>query len=112
MKKVLAVFMAILVLFATCSVAVMAEETDAVETTTVAVEEDTTRSIKNDDGLVVPVNFNQLKSSLIFKIFEKIISLFLGLFGVETSEKIDQEGATIVDEIGSALDERLTNLAA
>ena len=111
MKKILAVFMAMLVVFGTCSVAVMADETDEV-TTAVATEEDTTRNIQSNSGLVVPINFNQLKSSLIFKLFEKIITLFLGIFGIELSEKIDQEGATIVDEIGSALDEQLTNLTA
>ena len=113
MKKVLAVLMAVLVVFTTCSIAVFADETD-VETTAPAVvnEEDTTRNILSADGLVVPINFNQLKSSIIFKIFEKIISFILSLFGEEKAEELDQEGATIVDEIGSALDERLTDLYA
>ena len=61
MKKLLAIFMAVLVVFTTCSIAVFAGETDT-ETTTdpVVQEENTTRNIKNDDGLVVPINFNQL----------------------------------------------------
>lgn len=112
MKKLLAIFMAVLVVFTTCSIAVFAEETDEVTTAPVITEEDTTRNIKNDDGLVVPLNFNQLKSSIIFKIFEKIISFILSLFGAETAPEVDQEGATLVDEIGSALDERLTDLFA
>ncbi len=113
MKKVLAVFMAVLVVFTSLAVAVFAADTD-VETTAPAVveEENTTRNIKNDDGLVVPLNFNQLKSSIIFKIFEKIISFILSLFGAEVAPEVDQEGATLVDEIGSALDERLTDLFA
>ncbi len=114
MKKILAVLMAVLVVFTTCSIAVFAGETDA-ETTAPAVvekEESSTRDIMNDDGLVVPINFNQLKSSIIFKIFEKIISFILSLFGADVAPEVDQEGATLVDEIGSALDERLTDLFA
>lgn len=113
MKKILSVLMAVLVVFTTCSIAVMADETD-IETTAVAVEkeENTTRDIMNDDGLVVPINFNQLKSSVIFKIFEKIISFILSLFGADVAPEVDKEGATLVDEIGSALDERLTDLFA
>lgn len=109
MKKLLAVLMAVLVVFTTCSVAVFAE--DEIETTApVAVEENTTRNIQNDEGLVVPLNFNQLKSSVIFKIFEKIISFILSLFGADVAPEVDQEAATMVDEIGSALDERLTDI--
>ncbi len=113
MKKVLSVFMAVLVVFTSLSIAVFAADAD-LETTAPAVteEEDTTRNIKNDDGLVVPLNFNQLKSSIIFKIFEKIISFILSLFGEEQAPEIDQEGATMVDELASALDERLTDLFA
>ena len=73
MKKLLAIFMAVLVVFTTCSIAVFADETEELVTVPVVTEEeDTTRNIKNDDGLVVPLNFNQLKSSVIFKIFEKV----------------------------------------
>ena len=112
MKKLLAIIMAALVVFTTCSIAVMADDTAEVDTTaaTTVQEEDTTRNIKNEDGLVVPINFNQLKSSIIFKVFEKIISFIMSLFGADTAPEIDQEGATLVDEIGSALDERLTDL--
>lgn len=114
MKKVLAVIMAALVVFATCSIAVMAEETADVESTTVVVdtEENTTRNILNSEGLVVPVNMEQFKTSIIFKIFEKILSFIFSLFGADVAPEIDQEGATLVDEIGSALDERLTDLFA
>lgn len=115
MKKLLAIFMAVLVVFTTCSIAVMAEETTAEEVTTAPAavqEENTTRDIMNDDGLVVPINFNQLKSSVIFKIFEKIIKFILSLFGADVAPEVDEEGATLVDEIGSALDERLTDLFA
>lgn len=115
MKKVLAIIMAVLVVFTTCSVAVMADETADVETTEIVVtapEENTTRNILNDDGLVVPININQLKSSIIFKIFEKIISFILSLFGADLGDEIDKEGATLVDELGSALDERLTDVFA
>ena len=110
MKKVLAVIMAMLVIFTSLSVVVMAEETPDANVTTTVAEEKTTRDIMNDDGLVVPINFNQLKSSIIFKIFEKIISFIMSLFGAEAAPEVDQEAATMVDEIGSALDERLTNL--
>ncbi len=112
MKKILAVLMAALVVFTTCSIAVMAEETtEIVETTAPAVsEEGTTRNIMNDDGLVVPINMNQFKSSIIFKIFEKIIKFILSLFGADVAPEVDKEGATLVDEIGSALDERLTDI--
>ena len=113
MKKILAVLMAALVVFTTCSIAVFAEEED-VETTVAATvkEESTTRNILNDEGLVVPINLNQLKSSVIFKIFEKIIKFILSLFGDDVAPEVDQEGATLVDEIGSALDERLTDIFA
>lgn len=107
MKKILAVFMAILVVFTTCSIAAFAGETD-VETT--AATDEGPRDIMNEDGLVVPVNPNQLKTSLIFKIIEKIIKFILSLFGADVGDEIDKEGATLVGEIGSALDERLTDL--
>ena len=109
MKKLLAVLLSVLVVFTTCSIAVMAEETVAPETT-VAAEENTNRDIKNDEGLVVPLNFNQLKSSVIFKVFEKIISFILSLFGAETAPEIDNEAATAVGNLGDALDERLEDL--
>lgn len=111
MKKILAIIMAALVVFTTCSIAVMADETAEVETTAVVVEKEeaTTRNILNDEGLVVPINMSQFKSSIIFKIFEKILSFILSLFG-DAAPEVDQEGATLVDEIGSALDERLTDL--
>lgn len=111
MKKILAIFLTLLVVFSTCSAAVFAveiEETTAPEVST----EESTSSIKNEDGLVVPGNMNQLKTSVIFKIFEKIISFILSLFGAEVAPEVDKEGATVVDELASALDERLTDLFA
>lgn len=112
MKKILAVLMAILVVFTTCSIAVFAGETDVETTAAGATTEEGPRDILTDDGLVVPVNTNQLKSSIIFKVFEKIIKFILSLFGADVGGEIDKEGATIVGEIGSALDERLTDLFA
>lgn len=111
MKKILAIFLTLLVVFSTCSAAVFAveiEETTAPEVST----EESTSSIKNEDGLVVPGNMNQFKTSIIFKIFEKIISFILSLFGAEVAPEVDKEGATVVDELASALDERLTDLFA
>lgn len=112
MKKVLAVFMSALVIFTTCFITVFADETAEESSSTIVKEESTTRDIMNDDGLVVPINFSQLKSSAIFKIFEKIIKFILSLFGAEIAPDVDNEGATLVDEIASALDERLTDLFA
>ena len=79
MKKILAIIMAGLVVFTPCSIAVMADETAEVETTAVVVEKEeaTTRNILNDEGLVVPINMSQFKSSIIFKIFEKMKVSFI-----------------------------------
>lgn len=112
MKKILAVLMSVLVVFTTCFITVFADEAVDESSPTVVKEESTTRDIMTDDGLVVPINFTQLKSSVIFKIFEKIIKFILSLFGAETGPEVDNEGATLVDEVASALDERLTDLFA
>lgn len=112
MKKILAVLMSVLVVFTTCFITVFADEVVEESSSAVVKEESTTRDIMTDDGLVVPINFTQLKSSVIFKIFEKIIKFILSLFGAETAPEVDNEGATLVDEVASALDERLTDLFA
>lgn len=107
MKKIIAVFLAALVVFSTASVAIAADEPagDVATTVTTIKEENTTRNIKNKDGLVVPFNFEQLKMSVVFKIFEKIFKFVLNLFGGGNSGDIDQEGATAVEDAGKWLDE-------
>ena len=91
MKKVLAVFMAILMAFSAVSLVAFAEDSEPAdtETTTEAADdsprypEDTgIRNIMNSDGLVFPINFDQLKMSVVFKIIERIINFFLGLIGI------------------------------
>lgn len=109
MKKVIAVFLAILVVFGTTSVAFAADE-PAGDVTTTAVEENTTRKITNDDGLVIPINFEQLKMSVVFKVIEKIIKFILNIFGGNDAGDIDDEGATAVSDAGSWLDEILSEI--
>ena len=112
MKKVLAVFMAILMLFSVMSVAVFAEdaesETEATETTMIRYPdgEGTTRNILNDDGLVFPTNWNQLKMSFVFKIVEKIINFFLGIFGGD----LDMNLTDSISDAGVWLDEAISNI--
>ena len=110
MKKIIAVFLAILTVFGTASVAFAADEPAGDEVTTVVKEESTTRNIKNDDGIVVPWNFEQLKMSVVFKIIEKIFKFILNLFGGNNKDDIDQEGATAVDDAGKWLDEILSEV--
>ncbi len=110
MKKIIAVFLAILTVFGTASIAFAADEPAADVTTTAAQEENTTRNIKNDDGLVVPWNFSQLKMSVVFKLIEKIFKFILNLFGGDNKDDIDQEGATAVDDAGKWLDELLSEV--
>lgn len=109
MKKIIAVFLAVLTVFGTASIAFAADDTAAAETSAAVPEENTTRNIKNDDGLVVPWNFKQLKLSVIFKIFEKIFKFFLNLFGAN-KDNVDQEGATAIDDAGNWLDELLSEV--
>ena len=111
MKKVLAVFMAILMAFSALSVAVYAEDAAGAEDTTGSTvihypEEDTTRDIVNDDGLVFPINFTQLKMSFVFKIVERIINFFLGIFG----EDLDMNLTDSVADAGKWLDEAISNI--
>lgn len=109
MKKILSVFLAIMMVFCSCAIAVCAAD----EETTVAAksEEATTRNIKNDEGLVVPINFKQLKSSILFKIIEKIVMFIKGLFGSD-GEAADQTAADAVSEVFSVIDERLSQVAS
>ncbi len=116
MKKVLAVFMAILMLFSVMSVAVFAEDTvtepqsSSEETDTTMIHypdgQGTTTNIMNDEGLVFPSNWNQLKMSFVFKIVEKIINFFLGLFGGD----LDMNLTDSVSDMGVWLDEAISNI--
>lgn len=112
MKKIFSVFMAVLMVFGACSAACFAAAPEAETTTAAAAEEETTRDIMTDDGLVVPLNWNQLKQSVIFKIFEKVIKFFLSLFGIEQGDQIDKEGATDVSDIVDWVDDLLTTAVA
>lgn len=110
MKKILAVLMAVLVAFSALSIAVMAEET--VDTNEAVVEENTTRNIMNEDGLVFPENFVQLELSVVFKIFEKVINFFIttieSIFGDILPElDIDGEIATNVGNLGDDISDRI-----
>ena len=121
MKKFIAVFLAMLMIFSVTSVAfatetpegagdTVAEEPAAPEEegTTAASGEPTTRNIVNKDGLVVPINFTQLKSSFVFKIVEKIINLILGIFGKSLDDFLT-EG---VSDAGDWIDEAISNIDA
>ena len=113
MKKMLAVFLAMLMALSVFSVAVIAEdgEGDPVETTVVEIEittnpnEPTTRNIVSDNGLVVPINFKQLKMSVIFKIVEKILKFIFGLFGGDIDDNLASEVSSIGGEVQSAIEE-------
>ena len=114
MKKVLAVVLAMLMAFSVFSVAVMADDeggASEVSTTQIEIEitenpnEPTTRDIKSDGGLVVPINFKQLKMSVIFKIIEKIFKFIFGLFGGDIDDIIATEISSIGGEVQSAIEE-------
>ena len=108
MKKVLAVFLAILMAFSAVGIIGFAEDADEESTTVIRYpEEDTTRNIVNDDGLVFPINFEQLKMSFVFKIVEKIINFFLGIFGGD----LDMNLTDSVADAGKWLDEAISNIA-
>lgn len=115
MKKVLAVIMAILMLFSVMSVAVFAEDTTGETQTETETDismihypdgEGTTRNILNDEGLVFPTNWNQLKMSFVFKIVEKIINFFLGIFGGD----LDMNLTDSISDAGVWLDEAISNI--
>ena len=115
MKKFLAVFMAVLMIFSVCSVAVSAEETTGsgtdieIEISGSDKEEKTTRNIQNDEGLVVPINFTQLKFSVIFKLIERVIMFILHLFAGDNASDVDESIATeissIAEDISQAIEE-------
>lgn len=114
MKKVLAVVLAMIMAFSVFTVAVMAEDegsSEVVNTTQVEIEitenpnEPTTRDIQNDQGLVIPINFTQLKQSVIFKIIEKILKFIFGLFGADIDDILATEVSSIGGEIQSAIEE-------
>ena len=114
MKKVLAVFMAMLMALSVFTVAVMADDEVVNEehsTTTIEIEitenpnEPTTRNIVSDNGLVVPINFTQLKQSIIFKIIEKVLKFIFGLFGGDIDDQLASEVSSIGGEVQSAIEE-------
>lgn len=109
MKKALAVFMAVLMAFSSLSILVFAEETSVIEIKGSEKEEKTTRDIQNDAGLVIPINFKQLKSSVIFKLIEKIIKFILNLFAGDNAADVDQSIAddisSIAEDISQAIEE-------
>ncbi|MBQ6118399.1 MAG: hypothetical protein IJK98_04125 [Clostridia bacterium] len=113
MKKILAVFLAVLMAFSVFSVAVMADDEDPAEPSSTVIEievtenpnEPTTRNIVSDNGLVVPINFKQLKMSVIFKIIEKVLKFIFGLFGGDIDDNLASEVSSIGGEIQSAIEE-------
>ncbi len=117
MKKILAVFMAMLMALSVFSVAVMAEDEVVNEehsTTTIEIEitenpnEPTTRDITYNNGesnLVVPINFKQLKMSVIFKLIEKVLKFIFGLFGSDIDDNLASEISSIGGEGQSAIEE-------
>ncbi|MCH5198598.1 MAG: hypothetical protein J1E34_06795 [Oscillospiraceae bacterium] len=110
MKKVLAVFMAVLMAFSALSVAVYAQDGDTSEETTTAVrypQEEPSTGIVDDDGLVVPQNPTQLGMAFFFKIIEKVINFILGLFG---GGNLDGSISGSVDDAGKWLDEAISNI--
>ena len=113
MKKILAVFLAVLMAFSVFSVAVMADDEEQAEPNSTVIEievtenpnEPTTRNILSDNGLVVPINFKQLKMSVIFKIIEKVLKFIFGLFGGDIDDNLASEVSSIGGEIQSAIEE-------
>lgn len=114
MKKVLAVVLAMIMAFSVFTVAVVADDEGTGEpasSTQIEIEitenpnEPTTRNIKNDEGLVIPINFTQLKQSVVFKIIEKILKFIFGLFGADIDDILATEVSSIGGEIQSAIEE-------
>lgn len=114
MKKILAVFMAMLMALSVFTVAVMAEDEVIEEehsSTVIEIDitenpnEPTTRNIVSDNGLVVPINFTQLKQSIIFKIIEKVLKFIFGLFGGDIDDQLASEVSSIGGEVQSAIEE-------
>ncbi|MBQ7637744.1 MAG: hypothetical protein IJS90_02435 [Clostridia bacterium] len=109
MKKIIAVFLAILMTFSALSMAVYAEDGSEETTTTIRYpEEEPSTGILDENGLVVPQNTTQLKMAFIFKIVEKIINFILGLFGGGDTDQYISDG---VADAGTWLDEALSNIS-
>ena len=111
MKKVLAILLSVLLLFSAVGVTAMADETEPATgdefVTLDPQDEETTRNIVSDDGtMVVPINFTQLRESFVFKIIEKIINFFLGIFG----SSLDDFLSGGVKDAGDFLDEAISNI--
>lgn len=106
MKKILAVFLAVLTVFSLMTFVVHADEEPAAPTTT-AQEEKTTRNILTEDGNVVPVNETQLKFAFVFKLVEKVVAFIMGIFGKEVDETI----AGGIDGFAKWIDEAISNLS-
>lgn len=111
MKKIIAVFLAVLMTLSCFAVCVSAadenEETTIIEISGSEEKEKTTRDIQNDDGLVIPINFKQLKFSVIFKIVEKIIKFILNLFAGDDAGNVDNEIATAISNIGEEISQAI-----
>lgn len=111
MKKILAVIMAMLMALSVFTVAVMAEDEAEPSSTVIEIEitenpnEPTTRNIVSDNGLVVPINFTQLKQSVIFKLIEKVLKFIFGLFGEDIDDNLASEISSIGGEVQSAIEE-------
>ena len=116
MKKFLAVFMAMLMALSVFTIAVMADDEGVTEpasegSTVIEIEittnpnEPTTRNIVSDNGLVVPINFTQLKMSVIFKVIEKVLKFIFGLFGGDIDDNLASEVSSIGGEVQSAIEE-------
>ena len=104
MKKILAVFLALLTVFSVTSMVVHAE--DASEPAS-ASEEKTTRNILSEDGDVVPVNETQLKFAFVFKLIEKIVAFVLGIFGKDVDDAISGG----IDGFAKWIDEAISNIS-
>ena len=106
MKKVLAVLLAVLMVFSVMAISVYAAAPNADPAP--AVEDETTRNIQNEEGLVVPVNETQLKFSFVFKVVEKFVKFVLGIFGSD----VDYTIADGVEKVGAWFDEVISNISA
>ena len=105
MKKILAVFLAILTVFSLSSIVVHAEDSSEPVASEPAAAEDekTTRNILAEDGKVVPVNETQLKFAFVFKLVEKVIAFVLGIFGKEVDDAISGGIKGFADWIDEAI---------
>lgn len=112
MKKTIAVLLAVLMVFTVMTVSVYASDpaagSEEISIVVTEKEDDTTRNIQNDEGLVVPVNETQLKFSFMFKIVEKVVKFVLGIFGSD----VDFAIADGIDKVGTWFDEVISNISA